>query len=88
MILETVLSETSQAQEYLRPLGSFEELRWQIKKRSLLPAAVAAHVDGTTTIGERRAMLDRRLCLLPTNHHPLPDFLQQIESTINLACTS
>jgi hypothetical protein len=45
MILETVLSETSQAQEYLRPLGSFEALLWQMDKRSPLHATLAAHVD-------------------------------------------
>jgi hypothetical protein len=55
MILETVLSETSQAQAFLRPLGSFEELLWQIDKRSPLHATLAAHVDGSTTIEEWRS---------------------------------
>ena len=50
MIVETVLSETPQAQAQLRPLGSFEELLWQMDKRSPLHASLAAHVDGSTTI--------------------------------------
>ena len=50
MVVETVLSETPQAQAQLRPLGSFEELLWQMDKRSPLHASLAAHVDGSTTI--------------------------------------
>lgn len=59
MILETVLSETSQAQGFLRPLGSLEELLWQMNKRSPLHATLAAHVDGSTTIGGWRSALDQ-----------------------------
>jgi hypothetical protein len=66
MILETVLSETSQAQEYLRPLGSFEELLWQMNKRRPLHATLAAHVDGPTTIEEWRAALEQT-----RRRHPL-----------------
>jgi hypothetical protein len=66
MFLETVLSETSQAQEYLRPLGSFEELLWQMNKRSPLHATLAAQVDGTTTIEEWRAALEQT-----RRRHPL-----------------
>jgi hypothetical protein len=58
MILETVLGETSQAQGFLRPLGSFEELLWQMDKRSPLHATLAAHVDGSTTIEEWTAALE------------------------------
>jgi NRPS condensation-like uncharacterized protein len=66
MILETVLSETSQAQAFLRPLGSFEELLWQMDKRSPLHATLAAHVDGSTTIEEWRSALDQT-----RQRHPL-----------------
>jgi len=59
MILETVLRETSQAQGFLRYLGSFEELLWQMNKRSPLHATLAAHVDGSTTIGGWRSALDQ-----------------------------
>jgi hypothetical protein len=66
MILETVLSETSQAQGFLRPLGSFEELLWQMDKRSPLHATLAAHVDGSTTIAGWRAALEQT-----RQRHPL-----------------
>jgi hypothetical protein len=66
MILETVLSETSQAQGFLRPLGSFEELLWQMNKRSSLHATLAAHVDGSTTIAEWRSALEQT-----RRRHPL-----------------
>jgi Condensation domain len=66
MILETVLSETSQAQAFLRPLGSFEELLWQMDKRSPLHATLAAHVDGSTTIEGWRSALDQT-----RQRHPL-----------------
>jgi hypothetical protein len=66
MILETVPSETSQAQAFLRPLGSFEELLWQMDKRSPLHATLAAHVDGSTTIEEWRSALDQT-----RQRHPL-----------------
>jgi len=66
MILETVLSETSQAQAFLRPLGSFEELLWQMDKRSPVHATLAAHVDGPTTIEEWRSVLNQT-----RQRHPL-----------------
>lgn len=66
MILETVLSETSQAQGYLSALSSFEELLWQMDRRSPLHATLAAHVDGTTTIDEWRAALEQA-----RRRHPL-----------------
>jgi hypothetical protein len=66
MIPETVLSETSQAQGFLRPLGSFEELLWQMNKRSPLHATLAAHVDGLTTIEEWRSALEQT-----RRRHPL-----------------
>jgi hypothetical protein len=66
MILETVLNETSQAQGLLRPLGSFEELLWQMDKRSPLHATLAAHVDGSTTIEEWTAALEQT-----RRRHPL-----------------
>jgi len=66
MILETVLSETSQAQAFLRPLGSFEELLWQMDKRGPLHATLAAHIDGSTTIEEWRSALDQT-----RRRHPL-----------------
>jgi Condensation domain len=65
MILETVLSDASQAQAFLRPLGSFEELLWQMDKRSPLHATLAAHVDGSA-IEEWRSALDQT-----RQRHPL-----------------
>jgi hypothetical protein len=66
MDLKTVLSETSEAQGYLRPLGSFEELLWHMDKRSPLHATLAAHVDGSTTIDEWKAALEQT-----RQRHPL-----------------
>jgi hypothetical protein len=68
MILDTVLTlnESSQAQGYLRPLGSFEELLWLMDKRSPLHAILAAHVDGATTIDEWKVALDQT-----RRRHPL-----------------
>lgn len=34
------------------------------------------------------ATLHGRPRLLPTSHHPLPDFVEQTECTISLACTA
>jgi NRPS condensation-like uncharacterized protein len=68
MILESVvaLSEVSQAQGYLRPLGSFEELLWLMDKRSPLNAVLTAHVDGSASTDEWRAALDQT-----RRRHPL-----------------
>ena len=80
MILELVLSEISQPQANLRHLVPFEELLWQMDKRSPLRATLATHIDGST--------LNGRLCLLHTSHRPLPGFLAQIESILTRACVS
>jgi hypothetical protein len=66
MLLETLVIETTQAQDYLRPLGSFEELLYQMDKRSPLHATLAAHVDGATTITEWKDALGRT-----RRRHPL-----------------
>ncbi len=68
MILDTtpVLDEIFHAQHILRSLGSFEELLWQMDKRSPLHATLVAHVDGPTTIKSWKAALEQ------TRHrHPL-----------------
>jgi hypothetical protein len=61
MVLDTtsVFGEFSQAQGYLRSLGSFEELLWLMDKRSPLHAALVAHVDGSTTIDDWRIALEQ-----------------------------
>lgn len=62
----TEFSTTVPAQTNLRPLGSFEELLWQMDKRSPLHFTLAAHVDGSTTIqGWRKALEQTR------QRHPL-----------------
>jgi hypothetical protein len=66
MFPESVLSETSPQQEYLRSLGSFEELLWQMDKRSPLHATLAAQVDGSTTIEEWSDALEQA-----RRRHPL-----------------
>jgi hypothetical protein len=47
----------SEVQDYLRPLGSFEELLWLMEKRSPLHATLVAHVDGATTVSQWEAAL-------------------------------
>jgi hypothetical protein len=66
MVFETVLSESPQAQAHFLPLGSFEELLWQMDKRSPLHACLVAHVDGSTTIGGWRCALEQT-----RQRHPL-----------------
>ena len=68
MLLDTVreLSETSQSQRCLRPLGSFEELLWLMDKRSPLHATLIAHIDGTTTTDQWKAALQHT-----RRRHPL-----------------
>ena len=72
LILDTALdsvsvpSEFSATLERLRPLGPFEELLWQMDKRSPLHACLVAHVDGRTTIAGWRAALEQT-----RQRHPL-----------------
>jgi hypothetical protein len=67
MILETVpVREATQAQHDLRPLSSFEELLWQMDKRSPLHGTLAAHVDGETTVKQWKDALEQTRC-----RHPL-----------------
>jgi hypothetical protein len=56
----------SQAQGYLRPLGSFEELLWLMDKRSPIHASLMAHVDGETKIEQWKDALERT-----RRRHPL-----------------
>ena len=68
MIAETVIevSEPSQTEGYLRPLGPFEELLWLMDKRSPLHATLIAHVDGATTVDQWRAAVEKT-----RQRHPL-----------------
>ena len=68
MVLDTspVLNELFQAQHSLRPLGPFEELLFQMDKRSPLHASLVVHVDGLTTIEGWKGALERT-----RRRHPL-----------------
>ncbi len=61
MIVETAVETAIPAstQEYLRPLGSFEELLWLMDKRSPLHATLIAHVDGLTEVEQWNAALQQ-----------------------------
>ena len=61
MILELAASipQISSTKSFLRPLGSFEELLWQMDKRSPLHAILVAHVDGITHIDQWEAALEQ-----------------------------
>lgn len=65
MILEA-MTGSSRAQAYLRPLGSFEELLWQMNRRSPLHASLSAHVDGLITVEQWRSALEQT-----RQRHPL-----------------
>ena len=57
-----------------------------ISLRQLWGPGVLVGFEGEQTLGI--STLNSRLCLLHTSHSPLPFFLEQIESTLKLACTS
>jgi hypothetical protein len=54
--------------------------------RQLWGPGVLIGFEGEQTLGV--STFNGRLCLLHTSHCPLADFLEQIESTLNLAGTS
>ena len=55
MVLTTDIPlEIPRVHPSLRPLGAFEELLWQMDRRSQLHATLAAHIDGSTTIKQWR----------------------------------
>jgi hypothetical protein len=54
--------------------------------RQLWGPGVLIGFEGEQTLGV--STLNGRLCLLHTSHRPLPGFLDQIESTLSLACSS
>jgi hypothetical protein len=54
--------------------------------RQLWGPEVLIGFEGEQTLGV--STLNERLCLLHTSHRPLPGFLDQIESTLSLACSS
>jgi hypothetical protein len=54
--------------------------------RQLWGPGVLIGFEGEQTLGV--STLNGRLCLLHTSHRPLPGFLDQIGSTLSLACTS
>ena len=68
MILELTpaLDQIPPNQSFLRPLGSFEALLWQMDKRSPLHAVLVAHVEGATTINQWEAALEQT-----RRRHPL-----------------
>ena len=67
MLPETVhVPQATSPQDDLRPLGSFEEVLWQMDKRSPLHATLAAHVDGATTVEQWRDALEQT-----RRRHPL-----------------
>jgi hypothetical protein len=82
---------TAVAPTVLRPLGSFEEFFWLIDQNRPLHFALAAHVQGSTTVGRWRGALDvvqRRHPLLSvcidTNGNSHPHFRRETAGPIPL----
>jgi hypothetical protein len=82
---------TATAPTVLRPLGSFEELFWLIDQNRPVHFALAAQVQGPTTVGRWRAALDsvqRRhpffsICI-EKNGNSHPHFRQETAARIPL----
>jgi Condensation domain len=78
---ETTNASTLHPKDFIRPLGAGEELMWLLDLSSRIHFALAAEVEGRTTVEEWRAALDalqRRHPLLSvcidSNHSRIPHF--------------
>jgi hypothetical protein len=79
--IETTDASTLQPKDLIRPLGAGEELMWLLDLSSRIHFALAAEVEGRTTVEEWRVALDalqRRHPLLSvcidSNHSRIPHF--------------
>ena len=66
MLLATAPAQQEITPAHLRPLGSLEELLWQMNKQSPMHAILIDHIDGSSTITEWSAALEQT-----RRRHPL-----------------